>query len=433
MKGDDVVPTPRDGRLPAAFSRVDAVLACEAARLDELAAQFGTPLYVYAQGVIEARFALLRRAFGPAARICYAVKANSNLRLLQRIGALGAGFDVVSGGELLRLRHLGLATGGRVVFAGVAKQAWEVDAAIDAGVLFFNIESAAELDLIEERAAGRGPLPVAVRLNPDVTAGGHDYLSTARGADKFGLDLEVARGVLARIAASPVLRLVGLHVHLGSQIRTVAPYLAAFDVVRPILDEARQHHPGLRYYDLGGGFAGLDPAAPPFDVDALGAALGPRLSERGLTAVMEPGRFLVGDAGVLLTTVLGVKQVRDRQLAIVDAAMNDLIRPALYGAEHPVVAVQERATDARARYDVVGPVCEAGDFLARDCELPCPRPGDVLAVGAAGAYGMAMASNYNSRPRPAEVLVAAGQVELIRRRERPEELWQHEGDAIRTS
>lgn len=405
------------------YSYRDDELHCEDVPVAELAERFGTPLYVYSRASFESRFRQLRRAFGPDARICFAVKANSNLAILRLFAGLGAGFDLVSGGELRRLQQAGVPCGG-AVFAGVGKEEWEVREAQRAGILFFNLESAFELDLFETIAAGAPePLPIALRINPDVEADTHEYIRTGTRGDKFGLDLATAASVAERIAASPRLRLVGCHVHLGSQLHEPTPYTEALDVVERFLDEHAGLVGDMRYYDLGGGI-GVSYGVPgaQMDVDALAAELTPRLAARGLTPVLEPGRFLVADAGCLLTRVLGIKGTGPRRFAVVDGGMNDLMRPALYHAEHPIRTVRRRSESA-VRYDVVGPVCESGDFLALDRELPELAGGDLMAVFAAGAYGSTMASNYNSRRRPAEVLVSGAEYELIRRRESFEELW----------
>lgn len=398
-------------------------LHCEGVALAELAERFGTPLYVYSRASLVGRFEQLRRAFGGEARICYAVKANSNLAILRLFSELGAGFDLVSGGELRRLQRAGVPATG-AVFAGVAKEEWEVREAQRAGILFFNLESDFEVEMFERVAAAEGqPIPVALRINPDVDADTHEYIRTGTRGDKFGLDLATASAVAERVAASPRLRLVGCHAHLGSQIHEPAPYLEAFDVVERFLDEHARLLQDMRYYDLGGGIGvSYGAAQATMDLEALAQGLGPRLAARGLTPVLEPGRFLVADAGCLVTRVLGVKGRGQRRFAVVDAGMNDLMRPALYHAEHPVGMVRRRVGEV-GRYDIVGPVCESGDFLALDRELPEPAGGDLMAVFAAGAYGSTMSSNYNSRRRPAEVLVSGSEFELIRRRETFEQMW----------
>ncbi len=401
---------------------------CEDVPLAALAARHGTPLYVYSQAAIEARFALLRSAFGPGARICYAVKSNSNLALLALLGRLGAGFDLVSGGELRRVQAAGLAPAA-CVFAGVAKDEWEIDAALAAGIGFFNLESAHEIPLLDAAGDRLGKdVEVAIRINPDVDAGTHAYISTGKRENKFGLSFPAAHAAIAAIRASRRVRLVGYHVHLGSQLRVIDPYLAAFAKVAEFMAESPAHRDGVRHYDLGGGFGiSYGDGKPGLDVRALAAALLPRLRALGLDPVLEPGRFLVAEAGALVVRVLGDKHSGTREFVLVDGAMNDLLRPALYQAVHPIVPVRPRPGPS-APVDVVGPVCESGDFLGKDVPLPRPQRGDLLAVLAAGAYGATMASNYNTRRRPAEVLVSGQNARLVRRRERFEELWAQELD-----
>lgn len=400
-------------------------LWCEDQPLAALAQRFGTPLYVYSSAAIVERVASLRQAFGPDAVVCYAVKANPNLQLLRLLHAHGTSFDLVSGGELQRLQAAGVPTDG-AVFAGVAKQPWEIEAAVAAGIRFFNLESPHELPLLA--AAGRRlgrPVPVALRLNPDVDAGTHAYISTGKKDNKFGVDLDRAVELVAAIAREPALRLCGYHVHLGSQLRSVEPYTTALQRVLEFAAGAPERHANVEYYDLGGGFGISYGVGAPLDVGAVAAALLPTLAARGWRPVLEPGRYLVGDAGLLLTRVLGHKSQGATRFVLVDAAMNDLLRPALYGAEHAIAAVLPRPGEPVVA-DLVGPVCETGDFLARKRALPPVQEGDLLAVLAAGAYGAAMASNYNSRPRPAEVLVDGDQVRLVRRRETLADLYRLE-------
>ena len=416
---------PCDGAGTPEFHRRGGALWCEDVPLADLAARHGTPLYVYSRTAMQTRLAAVRAAFGPDAIVCYAAKANSARAVLQTMHAGGAGFDVVSGGELRRVQAAGLPTA-QVVFAGVAKERWEIEAAAAADILAFQVESPHELPLLASVGAQLGrPLRVMLRLNPDVDAGTHAYISTGKKDNKFGVSLAAAGEAVAAIVGSPWLRLVGYHVHLGSQLRSVEPYTAALAKVEAFVagDPARAR--GVSHYDLGGGFGIGYGSGEALDVAAVAAALLPRLRARGWRPVVEPGRFLVGDAGVLLTRVLGDKPQGGTEFLLVDAAMNDLLRPALYQAEHPIVAVAPHAGPPRT-VDVVGPVCETGDFLARRRDLPPCAPGDLLAVLAAGAYGASMASNYNSRRRPAEVMVAGGVARVIRRRETFEQLLQNE-------
>ncbi|GAB4141711.1 MAG: diaminopimelate decarboxylase [Planctomycetota bacterium] len=400
-------------------------LHCESVPLRELADRHGTPLYVYSEQAIRTRFERLRRAFGPSARICFSVKSNGNLSILRLLAELGSGFDIVSGGELERLIAAGVDPSS-AVFAGVAKESWEIDRALAAGISWFNVESLQEIPLLSRAGASAGRhVPVALRLNPDIDAGTHGYLTTGLEATKFGLDMAEAGEAARTIARDEHLELRGYHVHLGSQIRTVDPYLSAFDRFERFLLEAPVRREGAVFYDLGGGFAIGEGEEPALDVEALADALLPRLDRLGLRPILEPGRYLVAEAGALLTRVLGRKERGGKRFVLIDAGMNDLIRPALYGAEHPIVPAA-LGESPREVVDVVGPICESGDFLARSRELPRAEPGDLLAVLAAGAYGASMASNYNSRRRPAEVLVRGSESRLIRRREDLERLWSDE-------
>lgn len=421
----DRVPCPGSGS--AAFHVRDGELWCEDLPIRELAARYGTPLYVYSAAALDERVKRVRSAFGADAQICYAVKANSNLSLLERMHALGIGFDLVSGGELHRVQAAGLPTA-NCVFAGVGKESWEIEAAVKAGILFFNVESPHELPLLAaagQRAGVR--VPVALRLNPDVDAGTHAYISTAKKDNKFGVAIERAGEVVAAIVANPWLKLSGYHVHLGSQLRRVEPYVQALARVGQFVDGAPERREGVTHYDLGGGFGIAYGEGEPLDVHAVAAAVLPMLRARGWRPVVEPGRYLVGDAGVLVTAVLGEKDQGATDFVLVDAAMNDLMRPALYQAEHPIVPVVSGHGSSHV-VDVVGPVCETGDFLGKRRKLPHCRRGDLLAVLGAGAYGASMASNYNTRRRPAEVLVLGAVARLVRRRETFEQLLENEKD-----
>lgn len=410
-----------------AFHLRGGELWCEDVAVRDLAARFGTPLYVYSGATLDERVQRVRSAFGADAQICYAVKANSNLSLLARMHARGIGFDLVSGGELQRLQAARLPTHG-AVFAGVGKEPWEVEAAVAAGILFFNVESPHELPLLAAAGQQAGQrIAVALRLNPDVDAGTHAYISTGKKDNKFGVAIDRAGELVAAIVQNPWLRLCGYHVHLGSQLRSVEPYVQALDKVCAFADGAVERSEGITHYDLGGGFGIAYGQGEPLDVGAVAAALLPRLQARGWRPVVEPGRFLVGDAGALVTAVLGEKHQGNTDFLLVDAAMNDLLRPALYQAEHPIVPVAARPGATHA-VDIVGPVCETGDFLGKRRVLPRCERGDLLAILGAGAYGASMASNYNTRRRPAEVLVDGSSVRLVRRRETFAQLFQNEMD-----
>lgn len=396
-------------------------LICESTSLAELADRFGTPAYVYSHCTILSNY---RRLAEPLARMagmaCYSVKANSNLAILKLLSETGSGFDVVSGGELARALRSG-AVPERIVFSGVGKTVDEIDAALEAGILMLNVESAGELALVEARAQhrGAGPAPVSVRVNPDVEAETHPYISTGREIHKFGVPKREAPALYRRAAGSPHLEIRGLACHIGSQILEVEPFLRAADEVLALARELRSE--GLRFLDLGGGFGICYHDEPAFAFGEFFAALEARFRSSGFQPILEPGRAVVGDAGVLLARVLYVKENERKRFVVVDAGMNDLLRPALYESYHEILPVERRPGELRPG-DVVGPLCETGDFLAQGRDLPDLKPGDLLAVMGVGAYGYVLASNYNSRPRPAEVLVDGDKSKLIRRRESFEDL-----------
>lgn len=399
------------------FSRTDNALHVEDVSLTAIADAVGTPAYVYSQSAIEDRFQRLARSLGHAS-ICYSVKANSNLAILRLMQDLGAGFDIVSGGELERV----LLAGGdpeRVVFSGVGKSVAEIDFAIKAGIGCFNVESAPELERLEARATLLARVaPVSVRVNPDVDARTHPYISTGLKENKFGVPEVQALEMYRRAATSDVLDVRGIDCHIGSQIQDSAPYVAARDRLFRIVDTLSSEGIDLHHVNLGGGFSIRYRDESDFDVGGFSREVAAAVAARGLTLVIEPGRYLVADAGVLITRVEYLKPSPDegyRNFAVVDAAMNDLIRPALYQSWHhvePVIA----SSAAPQRWDIVGPVCETGDFLATDRDLSLEEDA-LLAVFAAGAYGMVLASNYNSRSRPPEVLVHGDAFRVVRRRE----------------
>jgi diaminopimelate decarboxylase len=397
---------------------------CEDVPVSSIAERFGTPTYVYSQKRILHNFERLARGFEAVPHlVCYSVKANSNLSILRLLGAAGAGFDIVSGGELARVERAG-ADPARIVFSGVGKTASEIDAALKAGILMFNVESAAELELIESRVrSGSHPKPagVSVRLNPGVAAETHPYISTGQTIHKFGVPKDEAIELYRRAAASPHLDVRGVACHIGSQILAAEPFLEALEEILAVAERLRTLAIEIRFVDLGGGFGIRYADEQPLDFDRLARQIVSRLRATPYQLVVEPGRSLVGDAGILVTRVLYVKRNPMKNFVVTDAGMNDLVRPALYGSYHEIVSVEQRSGGS-LRADVVGPLCETGDFLARDRDIPDVRPGDLLALLTAGAYGYALASNYNTRPRPAEVLVHGGEVELIRRRESVEEL-----------
>lgn len=406
----------------------DGQLSCDAVPLEQLAERYGTPLYCYSASQVRERLALFRKYFVRQEHlICYAVKANSNLSLLRMIAREGAGFDIVSGGELERVRRADKRSVKRTVFSGVGKTAEEIDLALRADILLFNVESEQELDLLAERAAKLRKLArIALRVNPDVFAETHPYISTGLREHKFGIDISRARAVYARAAKSKWLLPEGVSVHIGSQIRSAAPFGAALARVRALVEELATDGIHIRSVDAGGGL-GIDYTAPlgaeDFDAEKEVAEYAAALADglRGLQVrlLLEPGRFLVAQAGALLARVLYRKRNGAKEFLITDAGMNDLIRPALYGAHHEIVPVKRPTGNATQNVpmDVVGPVCETGDFFARDRSMPDLQPGTLIALLDTGAYAMSIASNYNSRGRAAEVLVDGKKTKLARRRE----------------
>lgn len=412
------------GVLSSGFPRQDGQLTCRGVSLEGLAERFGTPLYVYdAQGITE-RIQAFHHAFrGVDFLLAYSVKANGNLAILNRIGAAGAGADIVSEGELERALRAGIPAS-RIVFAGVGKTAAEMARALEAGIHAFHVESEEELDLLEAVARARGvQAPVGIRVNPDVESPTpHHYTATGHAASKFGIPVSRAMELYRSGVDRPHLRFVGIDVHIGSQIVEVEPYLAALDTVLAMVDELRDAGVPLEYLDLGGGFGVGYRGEAGLPLDRLATVVTERLRERGLRLILEPGRSIVGEAGVLLTRVLYRKESGGKRFVITDAGMTELLRPSHYGGWHRVTPVMEDAAAPEVPVDVVGPVCESGDFLALDRPLPLPERGDLLVVGTAGAYGFSMASNYNARRRPAEVLVENGRPLLIRRREEVDDL-----------
>jgi diaminopimelate decarboxylase len=404
------------------FALRDGRLHVESVPLDAIAARFGTPCYVYSRAALEASFRAFATALaGREHLVCYALKANSNLAVLGVLARLGAGFDIVSGGELARV----VAAGGdprKVVFSGVGKSAAEIRQALEADILCFNVESAAELGRIERLAAEHGqPAPVSFRVNPDVDPKTHPYISTGLKENKFGVAFEDALPLYRHAAASRSLRVVGVDFHIGSQLTETAPFVAALERVLELVDVLARDGIALHHLDLGGGLGiRYRDEAPPPVAEYLGALLA-RVGTRSLKILLEPGRALVGNAGALLTRVEYLKPGAEHSFAIVDAAMNDLLRPALYDAWHDIVPVAARSGPTR-RYDVVGPVCETGDFLGHGRDLALEED-DLLAIMSAGAYGMSMSSNYNTRPRAAEVMVDGAAMHLVREREDVQSLF----------
>jgi len=414
---------------PFAHPDAQSPLACDGVSLNTLAKKYGTPLYVYSAHQILHRLRLFTKAFDSISHlVCYSVKANSALAILKLLDNNGAGFDIVSGGELERVLRVNKQAAQRVVFSGVGKTAPEIDLALQSGILIFNVESAGEMELLAERSGKlRKRARVALRVNPDVFAETHPYISTGLREHKFGIDIRQARAVYKTAAKHKFLDPCGVSVHIGSQIRSTDPFGAAAERVGQLVRDLRADGLPISSVDVGGGL-GVEYHSnhafnPEEKVQQYAAALLKTLRPiEGLQLLFEPGRFIVAQAGALVTRVLYVKKNGEKTFLVTDAAMNDLIRPALYQAHHDIVPVVRRKGARKKTVDVVGPVCETGDFFARDRELPELKPGDLVAILDAGAYGLSLSSNYNSRPRPAEVLVEGKRARLIRRRETMDDL-----------
>ena len=418
-------------------------LRCEDVSVADLAATYGTPLYVYSKAAVVGQLKALQSAFAEVdPLVCYSVKANSNLGVLKVLAEHGSGFDVVSGGELYRV---GLAGGdpGKTVFAGVGKTEAEIAAALEAGVLMFNVESEAELDAIARVADRLGKVaPIALRVNPNVDPKTHRYISTGKKESKFGMDIDRSLALAERVVGLKSVSMIGMHMHIGSQITTVEPYGFAVAKGVVIIEKLREMGHPIAWYNMGGGYGigyrgGESKAAAEF-----AGAIVPGLRATGCRMALEPGRSIVGEAGVLVSRVIYTKRSGDKRFLIQDAAMNDLIRPALYEGFHRIWPVSvpaglpappvnyEAEIPGTEPWDVVGPVCESADFLAKDRNLPTLDSGDLLAIFSAGAYGMVMASNYNTRPRAAEILVDGATAKVVRRRETYEDLVLHERQGI---
>ena len=399
------------------FNYRNGVLCAEQIDLTSIAEQFGTPCYVYSRATLERHWHAFDQAY--AARphlVCYAVKANSSLAVLNLLARLGSGFDIVSIGELERVLAAG-ADPGRIVFSGVGKRTDELRRALQAGIRCFNVEVADELDRLEKIAGDLGTAaPVSLRVNPDVDANTHPYISTGLKENKFGISIDDALAEYRRASTMPHLKIVGIDCHIGSQLTSIGPFLDALERVLSLGEQLRQEGIVIHHLDLGGGlgirYRDEEPPAP----SELAHAVCERLKETDYEIIVEPGRAIVGNAGILLTRIEYLKSNELKHFAIVDAAMNDLLRPALYNAWQAILPVIEHGVGETQTYDVVGPVCETGDFLGKQRPLAI-REGDLLAVRSAGAYGFSMSSNYNSRPRPAEVMVDGDRVHLIRPRE----------------
>lgn len=405
------------------FQLNNGILHAEQVPLNQIAAEFGTPAYVYSRAALESAYTRFAAGFAGADHlVCFAVKSNPSLAVLNLFARLGAGFDIVSGGELARV----LAAGGdpaKVVFSGVGKTAAEMEAALNAGIFCFNVESASELERLNEVAARLGKVaPVSLRVNPNVDAKTHPYISTGLKNNKFGVAYEEAFDLYQRAASLPNIAVHGVDCHIGSQLTELSPFLDAFDRVLVLVDQLEAAGIKIEHIDLGGGIGICYADEVPPDFAEYAAAIRQKLGNRQVKLVFEPGRALVGNAGALLTKVEYLKHTEAKNFAIVDAAMNDLMRPALYDAYHEIAAVVPAAGQDAQVYEVVGPVCESGDFLGHDRKLALQQ-GDLLAILSAGAYGMSMSSNYNTRPRAAEIMVDGDKAHLIRQRETVEQLF----------
>lgn len=408
------------------FNYQQGELFAEGVPVKAIAERFGTPLYLYSKATLEHHLKVYQEAFeGHPGLVCYAVKANSNLAVLQVLADKGAGFDIVSGGELERV----LRAGGdpkKVVFSGVGKQVWEIERALALGIKCFNVESESELDRIRSIAQQKGCVaPISLRVNPDVDAKTHPYISTGLSENKFGIPMEVAEALYVKYKEDPALDFHGIDCHIGSQITDQQPFLDAFERLLILVDRLSANGVQLKHIDIGGGLGvRYQEETPPLPAAYIAPAL-PALRQRGLSLLVEPGRSIAANAGLLLTRVELLKYNGGKGFAVVDGAMNDLIRPSLYSAWQRIEPVIPREDGEQASWDIVGPVCETGDFLGKERTLNL-KAGDVLAVRGAGAYGFVMASNYNSRPRVAEVMVDGDEVHLVRQRETFESMLQSE-------
>jgi len=414
---------------PHDFHHVNGELYCERVPVARIADAVGTPVYIYSHKTLVEHFRKLERAFRPLRPlICFSVKANGNLAILRVLVKQGAGLDIVSGGELYKALRAGCPPS-RIVFASVGKRAEEIREALRLRIFCFNVESEPELEAIDRIARHmRMVARVALRINPDVEAHTHRYITTGIAESKFGIDRRTARAILGRFRALSGVRMAGIHIHIGSQITHAKPFIEAIRRAAAVLEYGRRLGVPLEWFNLGGGLGIIYRDERPQTPQQFAAAVLPSLRLLQVRLILEPGRFIAGNAGILATEVLYVKRARGKRFVVVDAGMNDLIRPALYGAYHEVIPATRRTggSNGAARYDVVGPICESADVLARNRRLGAVRSGELLAVLGAGAYGSAMASNYNGRLRPAEVLVRGSRWALIRRRETRRDLVRHD-------
>lgn len=410
------------------FNRKNTSLYAEDCAVTELAQTHGTPLYIYSRATIERHWNAFDQAAGDRPHlVCYAVKANSNLAVLNVMARLGSGFDIVSQGELARVLEAG-GDASKVVFSGVGKTSAEIEYALNKGIYCFNVESAAELERIQLVAKRiNKKAPVSIRVNPDVDAGTHPYISTGLKDNKFGINIDEAQALYEHANTLSNIDIKGVDCHIGSQLTEIAPFLDALDRVLLLVDNLAKAGIALSHIDVGGGLGVCYNDEEPPHPNEYAKAIADKLEGRDLTLIYEPGRAIMANAGILVTEVEFLKTNEDRHFAIVDAAMNDLIRPSLYQAWQNIVPVEIRNDVDALTYDIVGPICETGDFLGKERELSI-KAGDVLAIRSSGAYGFTMSSNYNSRPRVAEIMVDGDKDHVIRKRETIEQLWQ--GEAV---
>jgi diaminopimelate decarboxylase len=409
------------------FDYRDGELYAEDVKVADLAAQYGTPLYIYSAATLRRHFAAFDSAFDGLAHLtCYSVKANSNVCVLRLLAELGAGMDIVSGGELYRALAAGVAPR-KIVYSGVGKRAEEIRFALETGILMFNVESMGELERIDSVAGEMGKTArVSLRINPDVDPKTHPYISTGLQKNKFGLDIESSLAAYQRAKEMAHVVPVGIDCHIGSQLTSIDPFLEALDRIMKFNESLKEMGIIINYLDLGGGLGiPYNEETPPHPTE-YGKALSSKLARLPMTVILEPGRVIAGNAGILVAEVVYTKKTKSKDFVIVDAAMNDLVRPSLYQSFHAVREVAPKGRES-VNVDVVGPICESGDFLAKDRDIPAVAPGELVALFSAGAYGFSMSSNYNSRPRAAEVIVDGDRVILARRRETYEDLVALEG------
>ncbi|MBF0492149.1 MAG: diaminopimelate decarboxylase [Deltaproteobacteria bacterium] len=408
------------------FQYKNKQLYAEKVAVKAIAKQVGTPLYIYSYSTLERHYKIFDAAFADLPhQICFSMKCNSNLAILKSIAGFGGGVDIVSGGELYRALQAGISPQ-KIVYSGVGKTAAEMDAALDAGILFFNVESEAELEVLQELAKRAGKkAPICLRVNPNIDPKTHPYISTGMKKSKFGIEVKRAVEIYKKAQRLSHIEIVGLDCHIGSQLTQIRPFVDALKKLKDLIAKLKQAGIALRYLDIGGGLGiNYDKETPPSPAD-YAKALIQELKELNLTLIFEPGRVLMGNAGILVTQMLYSKKGEAKEFVIVDAAMNDLIRPAFYGSYHAIEPVEQKGRK-KIKTDIVGPICESGDFFAQDRQIEKTECGELLALFSAGAYGFAMSSNYNTRRRAAEVLVKGNQFEVIRERESYEDLIKNE-------